>query len=96
MADEGDSFRVVAIAAWTSSESTSLEKPGWVGVDSPLELEDEALAMDRTTSPLQIGHVRRRVVSHGVLEYLVFVWSKGESARLTCTPHGTHGRMGGS
>lgn len=24
-------------------------------------------AMERTTSPLQIGHVRRRVVSHGVL-----------------------------
>ena len=32
-----------------------------------LELEDEDDAIDRTTSPLQIGHVRRRVVSQGVL-----------------------------
>jgi len=34
---------------------------------SYLGLEGEPLARDRTTSPLQIGHVLRLVVSHGVL-----------------------------
>ena len=35
-----------------------------------MELEDPPRASDRTTSPLQIGHVRRRVVSHGVLGFV--------------------------
>lgn len=29
--------------------------------------------MERTTSPLQMGHVRRRVVSQGVLERLISI-----------------------
>lgn len=38
------------------------------GVGSGESVVGSARAIDRTTSPLQIGHVRRRVVSHGVLQ----------------------------
>lgn len=62
IAAEGDSLAVSAACAWTSSTAS------WYGawaVDT-LVLED-GLAIERTTSPLQMGHVRRRVVSQGVL-----------------------------
>ena len=62
IAAEGDSLAVSAACAWTSS---TLSWYGARAVDM-LVLEDE-LVIERTTSPLQIGHVRRRVVSQGVL-----------------------------
>ena len=38
----------------------------WRFIDSKLVLEG-TLFIERTTSPLQMGQVRRRVVNHGVL-----------------------------
>lgn len=65
MAAEGDSLRVMTASTWISSE-VALELFGCGSMDVKLVL-DETLFIERTTSPLQIGQVRRRVVSHGVL-----------------------------
>ena len=46
---------------WSVSSSITCSVVSWDG-------EGWFCDMDRTTSPLQIGHVRRRVVSHGVLK----------------------------
>lgn len=68
IAAEGDSLAVSAACAWTSS---TLSRYGvWV-VDVAV-LED-GFVIERTTSPLQIGHVRRRVVSQGVLAISQYV-----------------------
>jgi len=65
MAAEGDSFVVSAACTWTSALVGS-SRYGWWRLVSG-EVSDDGCAIDRTTSPLQIGHVRRRVVNHGVL-----------------------------
>lgn len=65
-------------------------------------MEDEPLerARERTTSPLQMGHVRRRVVSQGVLRRCgqrVKIEGRLEwETELTCTRRGTHVRRVGS
>lgn len=62
----GDSFTVSAACTWTSSPPE---------VFAPLlpvmglDARSGALPIERTTSPLHIGHVRRRVVNHGVLRW---------------------------
>lgn len=60
----GESLVVSAAWTWTSASS-----PADACLDVVVLLDDlfAGLAMDRTTSPLHIGQVRRRVVSHGVL-----------------------------
>lgn len=45
--------------------SSSSSPSSWYG--SYLGLVHELRPIERTTSPLQMGHVRRRVVNHGVL-----------------------------
>lgn len=47
-------------------------------------------AIERTTSFLQMGHVRRRVVSHGVLQIISSVHRKVDQQVLTCSLRGTH------
>ena len=92
IAAEGDSLAVSAACAWTSS---TLSWYGAWAVDV-LVLED-GLVIERTTSPLQIGHVRRRVVSQGVLE--ISQYADGEMNRrwlLTCTQREIHGHTVGS
>lgn len=92
IAAEGDSLVVSAACAWTSS---TLSGYG-VGALDTLVLED-GLAIERTTSPLQIGHVRRRVVSQGVLVICQHTIRQiSRSSFLTCTRRGTRGRMVGS
>lgn len=49
-------------AAWICTSSSLSSRYG-----SYRGLDGDPRARDRTTSPLQIGHVRRRVVSQGVL-----------------------------
>lgn len=61
----GDSLVVSAACACTSSCSRYSDRLHCAGAFDGLF---SALPMERTTSPLHIGHVRRRVVSHGVLE----------------------------
>ena len=62
IAAEGDSLAVSAACAWTSSTLS------WYGAGAmDMLVLGDGLAIERTTSPLQIGHVRRRVVSQGVL-----------------------------
>lgn len=58
----GESLVLSAACTWTSSPAEGLP-------DGANWLEDlpAGLARERTTSPLHIGHVRRRVVSQGVL-----------------------------
>lgn len=63
IAADGDSLLVSAACTCTSSTEAP-DGAGWFDVLLP------DLAMERTTSPLHIGHVRRRVVSHGVLEII--------------------------
>lgn len=60
----GDSLVVSAACTCTSSCSSYSERLDCIDVFGGLF---SALPIERTTSPLQIGHVRRRVVSHGVL-----------------------------
>ena len=62
IAAEGDSLAVSAACAWMSS---TLSWYGACAVD--VVVVEDGLFNERTTSPLQIGHVRRRVVSQGVL-----------------------------
>lgn len=63
---KADDEEVLAVsAAWTWMASSSLSS--WYG--SYLGFDGEPRARDRTTSPLHIGHVRRRVVNHGVLAF---------------------------
>ena len=61
----GDSLRDSAASAWMSSEVARWLPDGRF-IEARLVL-DGARFIERTTSPLQIGHVRRRVVNHGVL-----------------------------
>lgn len=61
----GESLAVSAAWVWMSLSSGSSWYGRWAGETAVAE---EACAIERTTSPLQIGHVRRRVVSQGVLD----------------------------
>lgn len=87
-----------------SSRFESSVTSGIIGTDAVRTKEvcswlpvGSARAIDRTTSPLQIGQVRRRVVSQGVLRLPVSLESQmGLWRRLTCTPHGIHARTEGS
>ena len=65
MAAEGDSF--VDSAAMTCTSSPSCSSGLW-GCEVDDGAADDEFARERTTSFLHIGHVRRRVVSQGVLE----------------------------
>jgi len=73
----GSSFVSKAACSWTSSSSSSRKIP-WVTGGAGTEVEGEPVeelpplwARERTMSFLQMGQVRRRVVSQGVL----FGWS---------------------
>lgn len=60
-------IRLAACSCTSTSSSSSLYGScRWCGGDAA-EDEPPERARDRTTSPLQIGQVRRLVVSHGVL-----------------------------
>ena len=90
IAAEGESLVVSAATTCTSSLCWLSWLDGSEGDDSAkLEFRD----IERTTSFLQIGHVRRRVVNHGVLRQLlalkVVVIRRGQ---LTCTRHEIHDR----
>ena len=61
-ADDDEVLIVSAASTWMVSSSLSSWYGAYRGFDG------EPRARDRTTSPLHIGHVRRRVVNHGVLE----------------------------
>jgi hypothetical protein len=78
IAAEGDSFRVCTASACTSSGSEKCRAEE----TSVVELAFEVDAMERTTSPLQIGHVRRRVVNHGVLNMLAKGFCLGDSTYM--------------
>ncbi len=64
IAAEGDSFLVSAACVWMSLEVEPSEAGVATGEGARLAVP---ACRDRTTSPLQIGQVLRRVVSHGVL-----------------------------
>jgi hypothetical protein len=74
---------VSAAWAWMSSSLSS-----WYG--SYRGLDGEPRARERTTSPLQIGQVRRRVVNHGVLYQISMVRQLVVVIQLTCNQHGIH------
>jgi hypothetical protein len=69
----GSSFVRRAACSWMSSSSSSRKRPwvtGGAGAEVDGEPEEELpplWARERTMSFLQMGHVRRRVVSQGVL-----------------------------
>lgn len=88
IAAEGDSLAVSAACTCTSSSTLS-----WYGAwAEDVLLLDDGLFIERTTSPLQIGHVRRRVVSQGVLVINQYAIRQMNKCRLlTCTRRGTHG-----
>ena len=65
IAAEGESLAVSAAWVWMSLSSGSSWYGRWT---EETAVAEEACAIERTTSPLQIGHVRRRVVSQGVLD----------------------------
>ena len=92
IAAEGDSLVVSAACAWTSSTLS------WYGAGAvDMFVLEDGLVIERTTSPLQIGHVRRRVVSQGVLAICQHAIGQVNRHRLlTCTRRETHGRMVGS
>ena len=75
----GSSFVRRAACSWTSSSSSFRNRPwatGGAGAEVEGEAEEELpplWARERTMSFLQIGQVRRRVVSHGVLEMSVSI-----------------------
>ena len=80
----GSSLVSKAACSCTSSSSSSRNRP-WVTGGAGAEVEGEAVdelpplwARDRTISFLQIGQVRRRVVSQGVLVELLAVCACGE------------------
>lgn len=64
IADEGESLVDSAAMAWTSSLSGSW----WLRCLEAAGAADVERAIERTTSFLQMGQVRRRVVNHGVLQ----------------------------
>jgi hypothetical protein len=75
----GSSFVRRAACSWTSPSSSSRNRP-WVTGGAGAEVEGEPeeelpplWARERTMSFLQIGQVRRRVVSHGVLSRYVSI-----------------------
>lgn len=59
--------------------SSSSSPSSWYG--SYLGLAHELRPIERTTSPLQIGHVRRRVVNHGVLYLVSLIFSRGRKKK---------------
>ena len=63
----GSSLRVTAACSWMSSASSS---SGRAPAGGDVDEVPVVRARERTTSPLQMGHVRRRVVSQGVLRYV--------------------------
>ena len=66
----GDSLVVSAAWVWLSREGVV----GVVILEECALVGEEGLGfMERTTSPLQMGQVRRRVVSQGVLGYVVSI-----------------------
>ena len=65
IAADGESLAVSAACVWMSLSSGSSWYARWA---EDTAVAEEACAIERTTSPLQIGHVRRRVVSQGVLD----------------------------
>lgn len=68
IAAEGESLTVSAAWVWMSSSSEVDDGLWVVRVGEAFGGVGKGFwAMERTTSPLQIGHVRRRVVSQGVL-----------------------------
>ncbi len=91
IAADGDWLFVSAACTCTSS-AAGPDGAGWSDALLP------HLAMERTTSPLHIGHVRRRVVSHGVLSFprSAFRYALEMGILLTCTRRGTHGHKGDS
>ena len=92
IAAEGESLAVSAACAWTSS---MLSWYGACAVD--VVVLEEGFVIDRTTSPLQIGHVRRRVVSQGVLAISQYAIRQVNTHRqLTCTRREIHGHTVGS
>jgi hypothetical protein len=99
----GSSFVSKAACSCTSSSSSSRKRP-WVTGGAGAEVEGEAVeelpplwARERTMSFLQMGQVRRRVVSQGVLFGLSVMRNciKG-GKKLTCTLRGTRGRKADS
>jgi hypothetical protein len=62
---EGDSLRVSAASVCTSS--SLMESRGERVGDADCSRSCQLRLRERTTSPLQMGHVRRRVTSQGVL-----------------------------
>jgi hypothetical protein len=96
----GESLRSKAACSCSSSSSAS-SMLDMVRVDAARPSEEfwrlSVPRCIRTTSPLQMGQVRRRVVSHGVLYRLVSViFSAISVCRLTCTLSGTRGHKAGS
>jgi hypothetical protein len=90
---EGDSLRVSAASVCTSS-SLMESRGGRVG-DADCSRSCQLRLKERTTSPLQMGQVLRRVTSQGVL-----LTSDGMHQRkqgiLTCNPHETRDHTAGS
>ena len=92
IAADGDSLAVSAACAWTSSMVL------WYGAWAvDVVVFEDGSVIERTTSPLHIGHVRRRVVSQGVLAISQHATRQVIRGRLlTCTRRETHGHMVGS
>lgn len=82
----GESLVLSAARTWTSSAAVD----GFPDGAKWLEDLPAGLARERTTSPLHIGHVRRRVVSQGVLRSKRLDTPKKLGVMLTCTPRGIH------
>ena len=85
IAADGDSL---AVAAAVSCMSSLLFAGGAADGCGPDSLLVEAI--ERTTSFLQIGQVRRRFVSHGVLEPVRSRQPKLTVEELTCNRRGIH------
>lgn len=80
IAAEGDSFVDSAAMTCTSSPSCS----SWYGGCEGDGAADDECARERTTSFLHIGHVRRRVVSQGVMQSAWNSWPHGRLITWLC------------
>jgi hypothetical protein len=83
---------------WSSSSSSEVVNTSGVvsSAPSPRVIVVSSAFTPRTTSDLQMGQVRRRVVSHGVLficlcQKYIYIRIGGE--RCTCTPREIHDHM---
>ena len=85
IAADGDSLAVAAVVSCISSLSFAGAAAGGCGAGSLL-----VEVIERTTSFLQIGQVRRRVVSHGVLDPVRSRQLKLTVEVLTCNRRGIH------